>query len=171
MGRKSNAKDRPPSEQSIKTSDDTYRKRLRSWKQPRTQLKSKQIPIVSPDNEDLSVPLHKSTIYTYPMKLNPNPYSVPPDTNTRQKESCATGSVFYCPSISDTSVQSITDLNNNHITTLNVDKRKKKQQTSSCESLSGRSSPIKTPVLFPSANDETSTLQLIRSFSFASILE
>ncbi|UJR31009.1 hypothetical protein I4U23_018520 [Adineta vaga] len=147
MGRKSNAKDHLSSEPNMNQNDgrdpnDLYRKRLRSWKRSRTEFKTNQKSIPSIDNPDVVLPLQKSTIYTYPMKFNNTHQCI--QSNTRHLESSTTESAFLCPSISNTSIQTMADVNNNHVTVLNIEKKKRKYQTSSCESLTSRSSQTKT---------------------------
>ncbi len=152
MGRKSNNKDHLS--QSHKTnqtntndSNDLYRKRLRSWKQTSTQLKSNHTTI-----NDECEPLHRSTIYTYPIHLNHDHQSIP--SSAILSESLTRNSAFYCPSISYTSIQTIGDVNNNHVTTMNIETKKRKNDLSSCESFSSQFSQIKTLDILTNTNDE-----------------
>lgn len=141
MGRKSKAKDLicSPSDTDYKNNDktkDLYRNRLRSSKQTSTSLKSKHL---INDHDKL---FHKSTMYTYPIKLTNEHRSHL--SNTICSESLTTESAFYGQSISNTSIQTAGDLNNNHVTTLNIENRKRKNSTSSYESLSSEFSQMKT---------------------------
>ena len=98
--------------------NELYRKRLRSWKS--TSVNSNEITTTTTTN-------HKSTMFTYPM----------PSSNTILSESSTIESVFYCPTISYTSMQTIGDLNNNnHVTTLHNESNKRKYQRFSRESFS-----------------------------------
>jgi len=156
MGRKSNAQDHMPSSPQTNNihnvdTNDLYRKRLRSWKRTPTKLKSKQISVPSEITTNDVIPLHRSTIYTYPINFNSTRQRI--SSNTILSDSLTTESAFYCPSISYTSVQTIADLNNNHVTTLNIEKKKRKNSTTSCESLSSQLSQIKTFEMLSNPND------------------
>lgn len=164
MGRKSNVKDQNSSspEINLPTNNDTndlYRKRLRSWKQTTTQCKSNHSRSFI-DNE--VIPFPKSTIYTYPINLNNNHQTNV--SNTILSESLTTESAFYGPSISCASIQTNSNLNNNHVTTLHIEDKKRRNSTLSCESLSSQLSQSKTLELLPNPNNDkqssTNTLQL-----------
>lgn len=167
MGRKSNTTTDHISSPSETNHDinDLYRKRLRSWKQTSTELKSNHII-----NDDV-IPLHRSTMYTYPINLNNDRQSIL--SSTILSESLTTESAFYCPSISNISIQTTRDLNNNHVTTVNIENNKRKNNTSSCESLSSQFSQIKTLEILSNPNDtknintkrlSTNNLQLTCTF-------
>jgi hypothetical protein len=167
MGRKSNIKDHvsSPPETNHTHNDDLYRKRLRSWKQTSTSLKSNHII------NDEAIPLHRSTMYTYPINLSNDRQSI--FSSTIFSESLTTESAFYCPSRSNISIQTTGDLNNNHVTTLNIEKKKRKNDTLSCESLSSEFSQTKTLEILSNSNDgknintkrsSTNNLQLACTF-------
>ena len=117
-------------------SDNPYRKRLRSWKQPSTEEK-----YGSPTNDKI-LPSHRSTIYRYPIPLNQDHQSIP--SSAILSESLTVKSAFYRPSPSSTSIQTINDVNNNHVPTRNPDNRKRKTDSLSNESLSSQASRIAT---------------------------
>jgi hypothetical protein len=150
MGRKSKAKDHISSLQETNHTNnddpnDLYRKRLRSWKPPSTQLKSNHVI------NDKIIPIRRSTMYTYPFNLKNNRQSNL--SNTILSESLTTESAFYCPSISNISIQTTGDLNNNHVTTLNIENNKRKNNRLSSESLSSQFSQIKTLDILSYPND------------------
>jgi hypothetical protein len=148
MGRKSNTKDHlcVLDETNETDNNDLYRKRLRSWKPISTQSKSNHTI-----NDEVTV-LHRSTIYTYPINLNHDRQSIL--SNTILSESLTTESAFYCPSISSISIQTTDDINNNHITTSNLEDRKRKNSSSSSfENLSSQCSQIKTQEILPNLNN------------------
>ncbi|CAF4080511.1 unnamed protein product [Rotaria sp. Silwood2] len=157
MRQRSNAKDHVPlsSETKHTNNDDTnglYRKRLRSWKRPSTRFKSNHVPVTSSIiNNDVRPP-YRSTIYTYPIKPTDDHSNIL--SRTVLSESLTTESAFYCPSISYSSIQTTGDLNNNHVTTLNIEKKKREYSTLSCESLSSQFSQIKTFDILPDPNNE-----------------
>jgi hypothetical protein len=142
MGRKSTGKDQVfPSPETNQTNNngtnDLYRKRLRSWNQPSTKLKSNHVI-----NDEVTS-LHRSTMYTYPINLNNDRPSIL--SSTILSESLTTDeNAFYRSSISYSSSQTTGDLNNNHVTTLNIENKKRKNNTLSCESLLSQFSQIKT---------------------------
>jgi hypothetical protein len=177
MGRKSNAKDHISSPPEINLPNiDLYRKRLRSWKQTSTSLKSNHASLSPSINDDSVKPFSKSTIYTYPINRNNNrPTNL---SNTVLSESLTTESAFYCPSISYTSIPTAANWNNNHVTTLNIKEKKRKNSTSSCESLSSQFSQNQPLEMLPNPNDEkninmkqssTTNLQLTCRFIFERI--
>jgi hypothetical protein len=150
MGRKSNIKDHISSlpETDHTNNDDPndlYRKRLRSWKPSSTQLKSNRVI-----NDEI-IPIHRSTMYTFPINLSNDRQSNL--SNTILSESLTTQSAFYCSSISNISIQTTGDLNNNHVTTLNIENNKRKNNTLSSESLSSQLSQIKTLEILSNPND------------------
>jgi hypothetical protein len=172
MGRKSNAKNHlssfPDTNQTNNNdTNDLYRKRLRSWKQTSTPLKSNHL------SNDEVIPPHRSTMYTYPINLNHNRQRS--SSRTIFSESLTTDeSAFYGPSISYTSIETTGDLNNNHVMTMNVENKKRKTNTSSCESLSSQFSLIKTREILSISNNaqnissnriSTNNLQLTCTFS------
>lgn len=132
MGRKSESFSSPqkidPTDTNNNDLDNPYRKRLRSWKQPITDEKHG-----SSDNDKI-LPSHRSTIYRYPIPLNQDHQSMP--SSAILSESFTMKSAFYRPSTSSTSVQTINDVNNNHIPTRNPDNRKRKTSSLSNESSS-----------------------------------
>jgi hypothetical protein len=152
MGRKSNTKDHlcltdETNQTNNNDNNDLYRKRLRSWNQTSTQLKSNHTI-----NDEVA-PFHRSTIYTYPINLNHDRQSTL--SNTILSESLTTESAFYCPSISYTSIQTTGDINNNQVTTSNLENRKRKNNSLSLsESLSSQCSQIKTLEILTNTNDE-----------------
>lgn len=119
-------------------SNNPYRKRLRSWKQPSIEEKYD-----SPANDEI-LPSYRSTIYRYPIPLNQDHQSMP--SSAILSESLTVKSAFYRPSPSSTSIQTINDINNNHVPTPrgNPDNRKRKTSSSSNESLSSKASRITT---------------------------
>ncbi|CAF0763300.1 unnamed protein product [Adineta steineri] len=157
MGRKSNVKDHiisPPETNSTDTNG-LYEKRLRSWKRKPTSSRRNQIPVSSAvDNEEV-LPLAKSTIYTYPININ-NDHQQRILSNTIMSDSLTTDSAFYCSSISNSSIQTTADLNNNHVTTLNVDNRKRKNSAILYENLSNQFSQMNRSEILSNPNDENS---------------
>ena len=139
MRRKPNTQEQVPvsTETNQLDTNELYRKRLRSWKQRPPQLQSNQII-----NDEVT-PLQRSTMYTYPIKLTNDHQSIM--STTVRSQSSINESVFYCPSISYTSMQTTGDLNNNHVTTLNMENKKRKNYAISYESLSSQLPGTKIP--------------------------
>ncbi|CAF0881684.1 unnamed protein product [Rotaria sordida] len=129
-----------------------YQKRLRSWNRTLTRLKSNHTSVTSLIMNNDVRPPYKSTIYTYPINITNNRSNIL--SHTVLSESLTTESAFYCPSISYTSIQTIGDLNNNHVTTLNIQNKKRQHSTLSCENLSSQLSQIKTFDMLPDPNYE-----------------
>ncbi|CAF3617696.1 unnamed protein product [Rotaria sp. Silwood1] len=157
MRRRSNTKNHVSvSSKTNYTNDDNtnglYRKRLRSWKRTSTRLNPNHLSVTSSVINNDVRPLYRSTIYTYP--INPNDDHSNILSRTVLSESLTTESAFYCPSISYTSIQTTGDLNNNHVTTLNIQKKKRKYSTLSCESLSSQFSQIETYDMLPDPNND-----------------
>ena len=124
MGRKSTPKESPSVPQKINPIDNNpYRKRLRSWKEPPIEMRS----------NDPITPSRRSTIYTYPIHLNHDHRSIP--SSAIISENLTMESAFYRPSISSASIRTANHVNNNHLSTVNVENRKRKTSSSSCESL------------------------------------
>ena len=130
-----------------------YERRLRSWK--RKSIPS-SVQSSSVDNNTFSS--RKSTIYTYPVQCKRDHHSsrLP---STIFSESVTSESAFFAPSISYQPSRIADGLNNNHVTTLNgVGMKRKTSSTSSCRTLSSRSS-LTEPLSDP--NEDTDSLQLI----------
>lgn len=129
-----------------------YRKRLRSWRQTSTTKPDDNINnkthAYSTVNDEIE-PIYRSTIYTYPINLkDSNPH-------TSSSRTILSESAFYCPSISHpshTSIAKFGDLNNNHVITMNTQKRK--DQTTSCESLTSQCSQLQTFDTILNTNDK-----------------
>ncbi|CAF3589033.1 unnamed protein product [Rotaria socialis] len=160
MKRRSNDKDYITLSSSINhiNNDNTnniYQKRLRSWKRKLTPSKHNRTCCESPIVNEEVEPFYRSTIYTYPINLKYDQANTV--SHTVLSESVTTESAFYSPSISYTSMKTNGDLNNNQVTTLNVQNQKRKNSTLSCESLSSQLSQIKTFDMLPDPNDEKLT--------------
>lgn len=151
MGRKSNTKGAvpaPPESSEIDDDQNTnglYKKRLRSWKRTPTKSNANQM------NNAETASYHRSTMYTFPIQLRHDPPSV--RSNTVLSETSTPESVFYCPTIS-TSMQTTGDLNNNHVTTWNLENTKRKYQTISRESLFSEEPYIQRAKIATSANND-----------------